>query len=288
MAASSGIPGLRLAFVAIAIPFAAYFGILGLMIAFPSFQTHAFYLHRVTLTWFKDINAPETFGFLHNQVVPFSIKTKDDIALHAWHILPFGIYQRNEQTLLSEPSGFVHNVESRHAFKLLRDDPEARLVISFHGTSGTIASRWRPDGYRAIYSAAPEKIHVLAIEYRGYGLSDGTPSEEGLLLDAIATADWAMNVAGIPPSRIVLFAQSLGTAVALSLSEHLARQPTPVVFSGMVLISSFSDVETLVATYRIGGVIPVLSPLKRLPALLDFFASFLTSTWLSKDRIATL
>jgi len=60
----------------------------------------------------------------------------------------------------------------------------------------------------------------------------------------------------------VLFAHSLGTAVGMALLQHLAVSATPIYFSGTVFLASFSDVATLTAaTYRIGGVIPVLSPL---------------------------
>lgn len=276
----------KLAALSVAIPSTIYLGILGLLIAFPTIQTHVFYLHRLSLTWFKDLNVPEAFGYLPGQVTPFSIETADGENLHAWHVLPLGAYRRNQQEILAEPTGFTPDVTSKRAFQLLRDDPESRLVIYLHGTAGCLASGWRPDSYRALYAGAPDKIHVLAADYRGYGFSTGTPSEEGLLLDAIAIADWAMNVANIPPSRIVLFGQSLGTAVATSLARHFASQSPPVGFSGIVLVASFSDVATLTATYRIGGVVPVLSPLAKIPPLLTFFTSYLRSTWMSKDRIA--
>ncbi len=277
---------LKIAFLSLAIPVGVYVSLLGLIATFPTLQTHTFYLHRVTLTWFRDLNVPETFGFLRNQVTTFSVPTPDGVSLHAWHVLPIGLYRKNEKELLAQPSGFTHDITSRLNFRLLRDDPEARLVIYLHGTAGSIGSGWRPDNYRALYSCAPDKIHVITIDYRGYGLSSGTPSEEGLLLDAMALTNWAINVAGISESRIVLFAQSLGTAVGMSLLGHLAKLPSPINFSGTVFVASFSDVATLTATYRIGGVIPVLSPLAISPRLLAFFQSFMKSTWLSKDRIS--
>lgn len=263
-----------------------YFGILSLMIAFPVLQTHLFYLHRVTQTWSKDLNVPEQFGFLHNQVTPFFISTSDGEKIHAWHVLPLDLYRRHQDKLLAEPSGLSRDITSRLAFKLLRDDPEARLVIYLHGVAGTLASGYRTDCYRTLYSTAPDKIHVLAADYRGYGYSSGIPSEKGLLIDAASLVDWAMRVAGVPPSRIVIFGQSLGSAVGISLSRHFAIQSPPVSFAGMILVASFSDVATLMASYRIGRVIPVLSPLAQIPRLLTFFNGFLASTWLSKDRIA--
>ncbi|GAB7353001.1 hypothetical protein MBLNU459_g3563t2 [Dothideomycetes sp. NU459] len=278
---------LKLSLLSLAVPTSIYFGILGLLIALPSSQTHVFYLHRISLTNF-DLNVPEMLGFLPKQVRPFTIPTDDGELLHAWHILPLGVYRRAEKQLLVQPPGLVQDIASQKTFQLLRDDPDARLVIYLHGTSGTIGSGWRPDSYRAIYSAAPDKIHVLAVEYRGYGLSSGTPSEEGLLRDAVATVNWAMLVARIPPSRIVIFEQSLGTAVAISVAKHFTTQSPSVSFAGLVLVASFTDVATLTGTYRIGGTIPVLGPLNIAPRLFSFFTGFLQSTWMSKDRIAEL
>ena len=126
----------------------------------------------------------------------------------------------------------------------------------------------------------------MTLDCRGYGLSSGTPSEEGLPIDAISLVKWATEVVNIPPSRIVIFAQSLDTAIAISTSLHFASESPPVSFAGMVLVASSSDVATLLGTYRIGGVVPVLSPVARIPRLLAFFTGFLSNTWLSKDRIA--
>ncbi|KAL1622505.1 hypothetical protein SLS54_005071 [Diplodia seriata] len=270
----------------VAVPPAIYLAILSLLIALPVVQNHVFYLHWLPLASLPHLNIPEVFGFLRGQVTPFSIDTADGETLHAWHVLPLGIYQRHQQELLAEPSGFTADIQSKLGFQLLRDDPEARLVVFLHGTAGCIASGWRPDSYRALSSTSPDKIHVLTADYRGYGLSTGTPSEEGLLLDTIAIVDWAMNTAGIPPSRIVIFGQSLGTAVAISLLHHFSSQSPPTMFSGTVLVAAFSDVATLTSTYRIGGVIPVLSPLSTIPPLLSFFTSYLRNTWPSKDRVA--
>lgn len=62
------------------------------------------------MTWFKDLNVPETFGFLRNQVTPFSIKTSDGERLYAWHILPVELYRKHEQSLVDESEGFVSDI----------------------------------------------------------------------------------------------------------------------------------------------------------------------------------
>ncbi|KAJ4417722.1 hypothetical protein N0V82_005996 [Gnomoniopsis sp. IMI 355080] len=278
--------------ITLGVPAAVYLGLLGAMITVPALQAHAIYLHRVTLTWSKDLNVPEQFGFLHNQVIPFRIPTEDHVSLHAWHILPLGVYRRNYEELLDqepvevveEDTGFTSTLN----FRLLRDDPEARLILYMHGTSGTMASGYRPESYRALYSGAPDKIHILTFDYRGFGLSTGNPSEPGLLVDAVAAYDWATKIARIPPERIVIFGQSMGSAVSIGLANHLAAQTPSLSCAGLVITSSFSDLASLTATYRIGGLIPVLSPVAKFPRLFRYFSEHLTSTWLNKDRIAEL
>jgi abhydrolase domain-containing protein 12 len=95
-----------------------------------------------------------------------------------------------------------------------------------------------------------------------------------------------MDVAGIPPSRILIFGQSMGTAVSIAVSKHLALQSIPVVFAGTVLVAPFADVATLVSTYRVAGIIPVLSPLARFPILFNYLQRFIQDKWLCKDHIA--
>lgn len=262
-----------------------YASLLGLLTT-SSFQAHVAYLHKNQMTWFKDLDVPETSGFLHNQVTPFSIKASTNGRLYSWHILPVELYRQHEAALIAEPSGFVLDVTSRLAFKLLRDDPDARLVLHMHGAGGTVGSGYRVPNYRALSAGQPNKIHVLTFDYRGFGRNPGTPSERGLCLVAIAVVDWATEVARIPPSRILIFGQSLGTAVSLAVMEHFALQSPPVVFAGTVLVAPFTDVATLVATYRVADSIPILSPLARFPLLFDHLSTFILDKWLSSDRIA--
>lgn len=94
------------------IPTAIYFGILGLDVAVTGLQTHVLYMHRVRLTWFNDLNIPETLGFLHNQVTPFSIESADGEKLYSRHVLRLRPYRRQEKELLGQLSGFAHDLSS--------------------------------------------------------------------------------------------------------------------------------------------------------------------------------
>lgn len=196
------------------------------------------------------------------------------------------LYRRHQIRLIEEPVCFVSDVKSGLGFQLFREDPDARLILHMHGAGGTVASGYRVPNYRALSAGNPGKIHVLTFDYRGFGKSTGTPSETGLIIDALAVVDWAMNVAGIPPSRILIFGQSMGTAVSIAVSKHLAVQNPPIVFAGTVLVAPFVDVATLVSTYRVAGTVPILSPVARFPFLFKYLQRFIRDKWLSKDNIA--
>ncbi|KAL4721854.1 hypothetical protein ACLX1H_011045 [Fusarium chlamydosporum] len=288
MAASSALKPTMLALgLTLGVPAMLYFSILGALVVAPSLQAHAIYLHKVTLTWFKDLNTPEQFGFAHHQVTPFYIPTPDGIKLHSWHVLPLATYEAHQQELLAQgtEAGLVKNFEHTFNFRLLKENPNARLVLYFHGTSGTMASGWRPDSYRSLYSADPTNTHVLTFDYRGYGESTGSPSEQGIITDAVTVANWAINTAGIPPERIVIFGQSLGSAVAIALVNELAHRQPSIHFAGLVVTATFADIPQLTATYRIGGFIPVLSPVAKVKPLFAFFARQLSSTWDNMHRL---
>jgi len=87
---------------------------------------------------------------------------------------------------------------------------------------------------------------VLLVNYRGYGLSDGRPSESALYKDAVALYDWVSARPDIDARRIVVVGRSLGTGVATYLASQRA-------VSGVVLVSPY---DNLVEVAR--GVYPYL------------------------------
>ncbi|MCJ1438751.1 hypothetical protein MMC27_008141 [Xylographa pallens] len=274
----------RLLFVIAAIPL-LYVSFL-LLLLNGSVQRHALYAHKINTAWWQDLNEPEQWGFLKNQVQAFNLTTPDGEVLYAWHILPVSLYSKNQKALLLEPSGLASDASNSRAARLLRDDPESRLVITFHGNAGTVSQGWRTDTYRAL-AATADKVHVLTVDYRGFGYSTGSPTEEGLIIDGTTLVNWVLEVANVPPERIVIVGQSLGTAVATAVVEHFVVQ-RHIEFAGIALIAAFSDLSTLIMTYAAGGIVPFLSPLRMFPRAQQFFASKIKDTWRTRDRLANV
>jgi fermentation-respiration switch protein FrsA (DUF1100 family) len=114
---------------------------------------------------------------------------------------------------------------------------EGRPVIAyFHGNGGNIGDR--ADRLRRF---AREGYGVLMLEYRGYGGNPGTPSETGLNDDARASLDF-LEREGIAADRLVLYGESLGTAVAVHMAAH--RQ-----IAALILESPFTSIAA-VAQYH--------------------------------------
>jgi uncharacterized protein len=95
------------------------------------------------------------------------------------------------------------------------DDKARFTFLSFHGNASNIANR--APTYEFLHGT---HVNVFALEYRGYGRSDGKPSEAGVYRDAEAAYEYLVNSKGIDRKAIISFGQSLGTAVATHLAAH--------------------------------------------------------------------
>jgi uncharacterized protein len=89
------------------------------------------------------------------------------------------------------------------------------VVVYFHGNGGSL--RFRVPRFRKLIDAG---IGLVALEYRGYGGSAGSPSEQGLTDDGQAVYRFA--AAHYPTQQLVLWGESLGSAVAIAVA---AEQP---------------------------------------------------------------
>ena len=116
------------------------------------------------------------------------------------------------------------------------EQPRGSLLF-FHGNAGNISHRL----------ASIEQFHrlglsVLIVDYRGYGQSEGRPSERGTARDARAAWRWLRETRGIEPGRIVIFGRSLGAAVAAKLARELEEKARP---AALILESPFTSVPGL-------------------------------------------
>lgn len=111
---------------------------------------------------------------------------------------------------------------------------EPRGVVLFcHGNGGNISHR-----LQSLEIFHKLNVSTFIFDYRGYGNSQGKPSETGTYLDAKAAWDYLMQRRGVPSESIVVYGESLGGAVA----SWLAKEVKP---AGLVLASSFTSIPDM-------------------------------------------
>ena len=106
--------------------------------------------------------------------------------------------------------------------------------IWFHGNAGNISDRL--ENLTLLNSRLG--VNIFLFDYRGYGLSEGTISEEGTYRDAQGALDYVRSREGIDTGNILYFGRSLGSAVAV----WLATQQQPY---GLVLESPFASIRDM-------------------------------------------
>lgn len=231
-----------------------------ILLAVPWFQSHILYMNALKLPWNAHFDAPERHGLAPGKTANIKIQTADNHTLGAWFILSDTIYHN-----LSFPP--PPSAAELHISEAVAQRP---TVLFFHGNAATRALSMRVRLYSGFTSRL--NANVLAIDYRGFGDSPGTPTEDGLSLDARAAWDWLI-AQGASPQDVLIVGHSLGTAVASRLSVDLSEEG--VKFRGTVLMSPFSSLYTLLDTYNIFGVFPVMLPINMIPRAADIYKSFL-------------
>ncbi len=109
-------------------------------------------------------------------------------------------------------------------------------LLIFHGNAGNISHRlgW----IRMLHDLG---VHIMIIDYRGYGRSEGKPFEKGLYLDALAAYEWWSKEHAAGENKLILIGESLGGAVAIDLA---CRVPV----DGIVLQSTFTTAWDMAKT----------------------------------------
>jgi uncharacterized protein len=138
------------------------------------------YLAQRSLMYFPDTAhvAPGQAGFPEAEEVPLT--AADGVRIAAWHVAP-------------------------------RDDKP--VIVYFHGNGGAL--HFRVARFRRLVA---DGVGLVALEYRGYGGSGGSPSEQGLIADARAAYRFAAS--RYPPQQLVLWGESLGSGVAVALAAE--------------------------------------------------------------------
>lgn len=138
------------------------------------------------------------------------LQSADGVRIHAWYFQP------------------ARNVDGA-----LQPVPVRGAVLWCHGNAGNISNRyWRVEPLKDL------DVAVLLFDYRGYGRSDGSPSEQGLYRDTQAAWDHLTVARGFPAEQIMIVGISLGGAPATELATRVRP-------AGLVLESTFTSIPDM-------------------------------------------
>lgn len=164
---------------------------------------------------------PPTYGLDYEDIW---ITAADGVALNAWlmwpqHWAPARLYERPVLVFFQENAG---NMSFRLPF------------------------------LKALSRALDCSTFILG--YRGYGRSQGRPSEQGIMLDAKAAMEHLLSRSDIDPSKIVLMGRSLGGAVAIYAATQYRDK-----IRGLIVENTFTSLED-VAPHTMPFLSPLLGP----------------------------
>ena len=117
-----------------------------------------------------------------------------------------------------------------------KKDIPKKTILFFHGNAGSLENR--------IYKLNHFKnldLNFLIIAWRGFSGNSGKPNEKGLYEDARSAMRWLESV-GIKEEKVILYGESLGTAVAIEIGQNKN-------FAGMVLESPFTSMVEMGKKY---------------------------------------
>ena len=111
-----------------------------------------------------------------------------------------------------------------------------KTILFFHGNAGNLSNR----NYK-LNELSKFDINFLIVAYRGFSSNKGKPSEKGLYKDAKSALDW-LKVKGVKEKNLILYGESLGTAVAVETAQNKN-------LAGIILESPFTSMIELAQKY---------------------------------------
>jgi abhydrolase domain-containing protein 12 len=217
--------------------------------------------------FFSSSSIPTHRFSLAGKTLNLQLTTSDNVTLGAWLVLSDTFYH-------AQPTQPTAETLPALALQALQSHP---TVLFLHGNAATRAVAFRVGIYAAL--SARLGANVLALDYRGFADSSGTPSEPGLARDARAAWDW-LAAHGARPEDVLVVGHSLGTGVGTRFVHELEVEQA-VRPRGLVLLAPFSSIHTLLDTYYVLGLIPLMKPLELIPGARSEYTTLIYEPFLT-------
>ena len=152
--------------------------------------------------------------------------------VNSFSFFPNNNYLLNSEDLPPYITPLILNTEDGIELESLlfsHNNRSEKFIIYFHGNGGNIYHRIKEA--TVIYNMGYD---LIISGYRGYARSSGEPSEKGIYIDARTVLSYAINTLNYKQEKIYIYGRSLGTAVAVEVSQNIA-------FGGVILITPFTS-----------------------------------------------
>ncbi|AXV35255.1 peptidase C80 [Aeromonas hydrophila] len=150
-------------------------------------------------------------------------------------------------------SGYLHKGAEQPGTP---QDGKPEVVLFLHG-SGSSAEE-QADAVRSHYQK--QGVDMLAVNLRGYGTSDGGPSEQGVYQDARTMFRYLVEERGVAPGKILIHGYSMGGPIAADLARYAAEQGKPV--GGLLLDRPMPSMSKAITAHELpnpGGLVGALA-----------------------------
>lgn len=168
-----------------------------------------------------------------------------------------------------------------HAWIVFAQDVEdtsaCPTLVFWHGNAGNIGHRLPFVDDICQFTGC----NIVCVEYRGFGLSGGSPSETALIQDAVRVVNFLKTRDDIDGDNLFAMGRSLGGAVAIGMAADFAKRDGSVPLRGVIIENSFLSVPRLVQD-RLAMVFPDNDVAKMVSRLLVWLS------WNSAARVKKL
>ncbi|PIK61417.1 putative monoacylglycerol lipase ABHD12 [Apostichopus japonicus] len=204
-----------------------------LLLIIPGLATKLIFLSFIRWPVFVDFHLPEQYNITATQNV--YLTAEDGVNIGVWQVLPESLGHRFKGS----------SVENTGLFdEALGDDKP--VVLYFHGNSGTRATYHRILLYKLLASM---DVHVIAVDYRGFGDSGGIATADKIQHDMETVYKWAKE--RTKNSEVYIWGHSLGTGLSSVFTANLCKAGKCP--SGLILESPFNNLLDEVAFHPFGA-----------------------------------
>lgn len=173
------------------------------------------------MPYFIDLKRPQDQGLNHTH--NFYLEPEPGLKIGVWHTVPAEMWREAQ----GKHGEWYNSMLSS----------SLSVILYLHGNAGTRGGDHRVQLYKVLSSFG---YHVVTFDYRGWGDSDGSPSEGGMTSDSLFVYDWLKQRLD-NKTPLYIWGHSLGTGVATNLVRRLCDRGTPP--DALVLESPFTNIR---------------------------------------------